>query len=312
MRIIRDIEHTPASAQGTALALGNFDGVHIGHQAILRATLKESERLGAPTAAMTFEPHPRRLFAPHLPPLKIMPFNQKVRMIEQLGIAYLFVVRFTRRFSHVTAEEFVKHILVGQLKVKHVVVGKDFVFGHNRQGNTDYLQDMGKTLGFGVTCLNLLEEDEDKFSSTMVRNLLFSGDIAGASRVLGRPYEIVGRVSRGDARGRELGFPTANISLKSLFHPALGVYAARVQVFDNAQEYWHDAVVNIGNRPTFAGEDIRLEVHLLDHRADLYGKKLRVRLLQHLREERKFSGPEALKAQVAADIAQAKTILQKA
>jgi len=310
MRLFRTWSEVPTPLKGGVLSLGNFDGLHRGHQAVLSKALEIARGKGVAAGVMTFEPHPRLFFKPEQEPFLLSPFRIKARLIEALGVDYLFVQNFDREFSQRTAENFVEEILVGGLGISHVVVGYDYVFGHQRKGNVAFLHEMAKRFGFGVTSVGeLAAERGARYSSTNVRTLLKEGEPHQAAQLLGRYWEIEGRVEHGDARGRTLGFPTANVPYQHYLHPKKGVYAVRAGVDQGSETVWYDGVANFGNRPTFDKTDVLLEVHLLDFNDDLYAKHLRVALVDYIRPERKFDGLDALKAQIAADSQAARAIL---
>jgi riboflavin kinase/FMN adenylyltransferase len=310
MRLFRTWSEVPALLKGGVLSLGNFDGLHLGHQAVLSKALEIARDKGVAAGVMTFEPHPRLFFKPEQEPFLLSPFRLKARLIEALGIDYLFVQSFDREFSQRSAENFVEEILVGGLSISHIVVGYDYVFGHQRKGNVALLKEMAPHFGFSVTAVGeLTAERGARYSSTNVRNLLKEGQPFQAAQLLGRYWEIEGRVEHGEARGRILGFPTANVPYQNYLHPKKGVYAVRAGVDQGSETTWHDGVANFGNRPTFDKTDVLLEVHLLAVEQDLYAKHLRVALVDYIRPERKFDGLDALKAQIAADSQTARTIL---
>ena len=311
MRVFRHFEALPAAVRGAAVAVGNFDGVHLGHRAVIDEAGVIAKDAGRPWAVLTFEPHPRRLFDPKAPPFRLTPFHAKARAIQALGVDVLVVQRFNRAFSMLTAESFVSDVLARGIGASHVVAGYDFVFGNKRKGDCRLLLSMGKRLGFGFTAVNAVQDPSGQvYSSTRVRECLAAGDPKGAQAVLGRPFEIEGRVIQGDKRGRVIGFPTANLRLGQYLRPATGVYAVKVAI--GGGEEWRDGVANLGNRPTFAGQDVLLETFLFDFSGDLYGRRLRVRLVDYLRPEKKFDGIAELKAQIAADTARARQILATA
>ena len=314
MRIFRHYDALPEDAKGAAVAIGNFDGVHRGHQAVIHEAGVIARDQGRPWAVLTFEPHPRKLFQPDLAPFRLTPFRTKAREIAQLGCDLLIVQRFNEAFSRLGAVDFVQNALVRGLQATHVVSGYDFVFGHKRIGNCELLLNLGAEQGFGFTCVNAVEDETGEvFSSTRVRESLGQGDPAGAQSILGRDFELEGRVIKGEARGHEIGFPTANIHLGTFLRPRKGVYAVRAAVESEPaageEPDWRNGVANIGVRPTFGGEDVVLEVFLFDFDADLYGKRMRVRLVDFLRDEKKFDGLDDLKAQIATDSESARKIL---
>jgi riboflavin kinase/FMN adenylyltransferase len=309
MRIFRDCRNLPRDARGAVAAIGNFDGVHLGHRAAIGAALETARRLGAPSAVLTFEPHPRRLFRPADPPFRLTPFRVKAMLLEELGVALMLVPKFDRAFASVPADEFVREVLARRLSLKHVVCGADFVFGRGRGGDARLLQRVAAENGMGVTVVERVGAGGEAYSSTLVRERLGGGDPQGAARILGRPFEIVGRVRHGEKLGRKLGFPTANVNHRGYLAPRMGSYAV-CAALDEPGAAWLDGVASFGNRPTL-GSDLAtvLEVHLFDFDGALYGKRLRVRLIEYLRPERKLDGLEALKAQIAEDARQAKRLL---
>lgn len=312
MRILRHPAETAATDRGAVVAVGNFDGVHLGHRAVLEASRELARREEAPLALMTFEPHPVQFFHPEVPPFRLTPFRAKVHRIEALGVDLLVVLHFDRALAQVSAEDFVRRFLVEGLAARHVIVGYDFHFGHKRSGTSALLQEQGRRHGFGVSVLQpIAAGDGAVFSSTRIRQYLAAGEPREAARLLGNPFEIEGRVEIGDRRGRTIGFPTANLSLGDYLRPAGGVYAVRVGIEERAGAIqWHDGVANLGTRPTVGGTDLRLEAHLFDFAGDLYGRHIRVALVEHLRPERKFSGLDQLKAQIADDAQRARAELR--
>jgi riboflavin kinase/FMN adenylyltransferase len=307
MEIFRHYTGLPAGARGGAVAIGNFDGIHLGHQFVIAKARELARRAGAPAGMLTFEPHPRSVFQPAAPPFRLTPFRVKAGLLRSLGIDCLYNLHFDLKFAALNAEAFVRQVLVAGLGIGEAVVGYDFVFGHRRQGDAALLTRMGKALGFGVTVVEPVQRGSEIYSSTRIRNLLVEGKPRHAAALLGRAWEIDGRVEQGDRRGRTIGFPTANLDLADYLRPAAGVYAVRAAIGPDGA--WREGVANFGRRPTFDGSDLRLEVHLFDFAGDLYGRHLRVALVDYLRPEQKFAGLEALKAQIAADAAQARTIL---
>jgi len=303
------------------VAIGNFDGVHRGHQAVIGEAVRRARAGRAPAQVLTFEPHPRRFFKPDTPPFQLTRLRTKARVLAGLGVDDLFVLRFNQEMVEYSPEDFIDRFIVRDLQACHVVIGYDFVFGKGRRGNPDLLRErlaankIGITVMAPVTAAELATVDADPeaavISSTGVRDALRAGDPAAAARLLGRPFEIESRVQRGDARGRQIGFPTANLWLGDYLRPALGVYAVRVAIHDGPELY--RGVANLGLRPTFGGlAEPRLEVHLFDFSGDIYGKRLRVELVQFLRPERKFADIAGLKEQIGHDAAAARTVLASA
>ena len=313
MRIFHHPEALPADARGSVVAVGNFDGVHRGHQIVVGEAKAIAEATGAPLAVLSFEPHPRSLFRPADPPFRLTPFRIKARLLEALGIDIHVVMTFDRAFADLSAEAFVDRVLVRSLAARHVVIGYDFRFGHNRTGDAGLLTAAGRAGGFGVTVVTQAsDESGGAYSSSRVRELLADGCCADAVAVLGRPWEIEGRVERGDQRGRLLGYPTANVDLGEFLRPAFGVYAVRAAIdTPGTAPNWHDGVANIGIRPMYRSEHPLLEVHLFNYDGDLYGRHLRVQLVDYLRGEARFDSAEALVVQMNRDSTAARAALSR-
>ncbi len=310
MRLIRHFEDVPAELRGAVIAIGNFDGVHQGHQVVLGQAAEQAKKLGAKLGVLTFEPHPRSFFKPDEPPFRLTPFRIKMRHLQDLGVDVAFVLTFDHDMSQRSADEFVNAVLVKGLGAAHIVVGSDFCYGNKRGGNATTLKAAGEKLGFGVTAVSPQTDPAGAiYSSTLIRDALAKGDPATAAACLNRPWEIEGRVEHGDQRGRLLGFPTANIALGEFMQPKLGVYAVKAAVDGGSGLQWIGGVANLGMRPTIGGTRVQLEVHLFDYAADLYGRHLRVALLGFIRPEMKFSGLDPLKAQIAADSDTARRML---
>lgn len=304
MRVWRSC-NSPGGPRGVVVAIGNFDGVHRGHQAVLGTAREHAAGRGLPLVAMTFEPHPRAVFDPAAPPMLLTPLRTKARLMAGLGVDALVVLRFDAALAAQTAEAFAAERLARGLAARHVVVGHDFVFGRGRRGTPSVLTELGQELGFGVTVTPAARDSGGAaFSSTRIRALLREGDPQSAAVLLGRSWEVEGRVRHGDARGRALGFPTANLPLAirplaALLRPRAGVYAVRCIVAPGRPSL--PGVANFGVRPTVGGREERLEVHLLDWSGDLYGRCIRVALLDFLRPERRFEDLASLRAQIASD-----------
>lgn len=312
MRLYRHTTDLPAEVRGAVVALGNFDGVHRGHQAVIGKAQEIACSLRVSSAVLTFEPHPRSVFRPDDPPFRLTPFRVKARHIEALGVDALFVCHFDEGFLHQSAETFIDEVLVAGLGVRHVVCGYDFLFGHRRAGNPALLAEVGSRVGFGVTEVGpVADPDGGAYSSTRVREALVAGRPQEAAHVLGCPWEIEGRVQHGDKRGRTIGFPTANLELDDYLRPAFGVYAVRAGVDHGTTTVWHKGVANLGARPTVGGTVERLEVHLFDFAEDLYGRHLRVQLVDFLRPERRFASFDELKEQIGRDATAARDSLDK-
>lgn len=305
MRILRSAASFPPAMHGAVAAIGNFDGVHLGHRALVAAVNAEAARLGRPRVVMTFEPHPRRFFVPSSPPFRLDALSTKARVLSDLGVDAVLAMPFDARLAAQSPAEFVDHILADDLRFGHVVVGYDFTFGKARAGDTGMLRALCAKRDIGVTVV-AAQQDGEVYSSTRIRALLEAGNIAEATRILGRPWEIVGAVEHGDKRGRELGYPTANVALGDFQIPKFGIYAVRCTV-DGMR---HDGVASLGIRPTFDQTDVKLEVYLFDFAGDLYGREMRVEFHAFIRPEEKFAGVEALKAKIAEDCDAARRLLK--
>jgi riboflavin kinase/FMN adenylyltransferase len=303
MQIFRHHEHLPAAARGATVAIGNFDGVHKGHQALL----KHAKTLGDKLAVLVFEPHPQEFFKPDGERFRLTPFRAKARLLERFGVDVLYALHFDAAFASLSADDFIAKVLAAGLGAKHVVVGQDFQFGKGRAGNIDLLRARGPASGFAVSTFDLVGAGGDtKISSTRIREALREGKPDVAASLLGHWWTVEGRVEQGDKRGRTIGFPTANVSLEGYLEPALGVYAVRVELAGKA----YDGVANFGRRPTFDKKDVLLEVHIFDFAGDVYGQQIVVSFVKYLRPEMKFSGLDALKGQIAADSATAAQLLK--
>lgn len=310
MTVFRHYSDLPDDARGAVVAIGNFDGIHRGHQAVIKRARDLAADYGSPHAVVTFEPHPRSYFAPDTPPFILTPFRIKARLIDALGVDHLFVLPFNEALAAMTATEFVEQVLVEGLAVRHVVVGDDFGFGAGRQGNVTVLKEHGERLGFGVTVVDRVNGPGDEiYSSTRAREYLKAGNPTRAALVLGRYFEIEGRVQPGDRRGHDLGYPTANIEVPNIALPAYGVYAIRAGIDRGAETIWHAGVANFGIRPMFRSDEPLLEAHLFDFNDDIYGLHVRVAFVDYLRPELDFDNIEDLKAQMDEDARRAKVIL---
>ena len=311
MQVFRHSANIPGELRGAVVAIGNFDGVHRGHQEIIAKASRLAQELGRPLGVLTFEPHPRSVFQPDAPPFRLTPFRLKVRLIEALGVDVLFALPFDLQFASHSAEEFVTGVLVEALGVSYIVVGDNFRFGKGRQGDLALLEELGHKSGFGVTSVELLTaENEEAFSSTLIREHLKNGNPTRAALLLGRYWEIEGRIQDGEKRGRTIGFPTANVALGETLHPAYGVYAVRAGVEHEGEISWHDGVANLGMRPTVSGTQPLLEVHLFDFAEEIYGRHLRVALVEFLRPEKSFANLKELKAQIELDSDRARSLLR--
>jgi len=305
MRILRDWRDVPADARGATVALGNFDGIHLGHAAVIRAA--HAARPDAPLAVLTFEPHPREVFRPDDPPFRLTLSAERADALAGLGVDILYELTFNHAFSLMTADDFVASVLHHGIGARHLVSGADFAFGHRRGGSTAFLSERAAAFGMGLTLVSPVTDAGGPLSSTRIRRALQDGYPERATADLGRPWTIRGEVSHGDKRGRTIGFPTANVALGRHLEPARGVYAVTIRLPDGAV---CKGVANIGRRPTVnAGPESRLEVNLFDFSGDLYGQEISVALHAYIRAEVKFAGLDALKAQIHADAAEARRLL---
>ena len=290
-----------------AVTIGNFDGIHLGHQAMLARLTSRAASVGAAPTVLTFEPHPREIFTPASAPSRLTSLREKLEILRGLHVAHVHVCRFTKAFAALSAEDFVRRILVNGLKARYVLVGDDFRFGARRAGDFALLQSMGREFGFEAEALHTVETAGQRASSTAVRDALAAGDMATAAQMLGRPYSISGRVVGGDKLGRKIGYPTANIQLKHNKPPLKGIFAVHVQGLE--QPDW-PGVASLGTRPTVhANGRPTLEVHLFNFDRSVYRKHLRVEFLHKLRDEAKFPSMEALIAQIDRDARQARELL---
>jgi len=304
MQIFSDWRAVPEAARGATVALGNFDGVHLGHAAVLGAA--HAARPDAPLAVLTFEPHPREFFRPQDPPFRLMLPAERAAALAALGVAFLYELPFDTAFSHLTAEQFVRDVLHGGLGAANLACGADFAFGHRRGGDIVLLAARAAALGIGLTVVPPVSDPQGPVSSTRIRRLLQDGYPERAAGLLGRPHTIRGEVTHGDKRGRTIGFPTANIYLHQHLEPARGVYAVTARLPDGQVV---KGVANIGQRPTVGGTVSRLEAHLFDYAGDLYGAEVTVALHHFLREEKKFGSFDELKEQILQDAAAARRLL---
>ena len=313
MHIFHGFDRVPSSLRGAALAIGNFDGVHRGHQALIaraRERAAQSTRHGAShlAGAMVFEPHPREVFHPERPHFHLTTLAQKMTLFERYGLDMAVVIPFDQRVAKLTAEQFVEQVLVAGLGVRHVVIGYDFYFGKSRGGSATEMQRMGAELGFGVSVIDPVAEDGEVFSSSAIRSEIAQGDVKGAAEMLGHYWSIVGTVVGGAHRGTGMGFPTANIVLPKSTVLAHGIYATFVVVAGKR----HMGAAYLGTRPTFDNGPPVLEIFLLDFDGNLYGREIEVAFVDFIRGDRRFEGMEALKVQIAADCARAREILEAA
>ncbi|UPQ87540.1 bifunctional riboflavin kinase/FAD synthetase [Vibrio sinaloensis] len=308
MELIRGIHNIKSHHKGCVLTIGNFDGVHLGHQEVLRQVSERAKDLGLPSTVMTFEPQPLELFAKDKAPARLTRLRDKFVQLSKLDIERLLCINFNHRFATQSPQSFIRDLLVERLGVKFLVVGDDFCFGNQRKGNFAMLQQAGKEFGFDVVSTQSFCLQQLRVSSTAIREALAQDKLAAAAQMLGRDYSISGRVSHGRKLGRTIGFPTANIPLKRCVSPVSGVYT--VEVLGLAEQPI-GGVANIGNRPTVNGVRQQLEVHLFDFKANLYGKQLEIVLFDKIRDEHKFESFDALKQQIELDAEAARVWLRQ-
>lgn len=308
MLVLNGIRDVPAAALRSALAIGNFDGVHRGHQALLQTASTIARANGVPSAVMLFDPHPRELFAPGKQHFRLTPLPRKLTLLADQGIDVAVVLAFDRALANRTADAFIEEVLVRDLAISHVIVGYDFHFGKGRGGNPEVLRQAGERLGFGVSIVEPVADDDQIYSSSAIRTLLADGDVQRAAAMLGHWWRVSGRVVGGAKRGTGLGFPTANLTLAPGTDLAFGIYAVRVWLDGKS----HPAAAYLGTRPTFDDGAPVLEVFLLDFDGDLYGREIEVEFIAFVREDRKFESIDALKAQMAEDAERARRMLAEA
>lgn len=303
MELVRGLHNLRPRHRGCVATIGNFDGVHAGHQAILKRMRAHSARLGLPGCVVIFEPQPREYFAPNAAPPRLTRLREKLALLEQQGVDRVLCLAFNRRLRELSAEQFVQQVLIDGMGVKHLEVGDDFRFGCDRSGDFKFLVASGSRHGFSVEAANTVAEDGERVSSTRLREVLGEGDFPLAERLLGRPFSITGRVLHGQKLGRQLGAPTANVQLKRLRAPIRGVFLVTAEVRGKT----YPGVANIGSRPTVEGDGRpHLEVHLLDFAGDLYGERMTVMFHEKLRDEERFDSLDALKTAIQADFTAAR------
>jgi riboflavin kinase / FMN adenylyltransferase len=306
-RIIHDLAELQSPLRKPVLTIGNFDGVHRGHLALFERVKIRARAIGGVSVVMTFQPHPIKIMKPDKAPLLITPTEQKLALIAQAAIHTIFCLKFDATFAGISAEDFVRDILVDKIGVKELVVGYDYTFGHNRTGDIELLCGMGKSLGFQVHVVQPVLMGKRVVSSTSIRDLIRAGELAEAKKLLGRDYQICGTVVKGKNRGgRLLGFPTANLELVDELTPKEGVYAVKVLIEDRL----YNGVTNIGHNPTFGQGPLSIETHILDYSGDLLGQTIRVNFIHRLRAEKTYKSIEELARQIHLDIKVAREILE--
>jgi len=307
MRVHAASTPVPDDARGAAIALGNFDGVHMGHQAVIASARAAAEALGAPVGVSVFEPHPRRVFQPDLPPFRLQTSAQRARALVALGIDHLYEIAFSAELAHLSDEEFAHDVLQRRLGARHVSVGADFRFGRARMGDAGALTRFGARMGFSTDAVAPVSRGMEKLSSTAIRAAITDGDVGAAAMLLSRPWAIEGEVQRGFQRGRAIGVPTANLNLRDYVRPKLGIYAVRIDIGDSI---WRPGVASVGVNPTVGALPAPiLEAHIFDFDGDLYGRMIEVQMIAFQRAEAKFESMEAMARQIETDSAQARALL---
>ncbi len=309
MKLITDLQDIKTPFKNPVVTIGNFDGVHIGHQSLFHEVIERADEIGGTSVAITFEPHPIKVLGNNGSPPLITLFEQKAELIASTGIDVLVCIAFTRETAAITAQDFVGDILVGRIGMRVIVVGRDYTFGRNRSGDVALLKELAPRYGYEVVVADWIQNsvmERGRISSTRIRDLVMAGRVAESRKLLGRYYQIRGVVARGrDRGGKLLGFPTANINLQDELCPKTGVYAVTVECMSKK----YRGVANIGYSPTFDDHQFTVEVHILDFDGDLYGRKIRVNFVQRIRDEIKFSGVDELAVQIRKDVAEARRIL---
>jgi len=311
MRIIRDYKYVDPNDRGASVAIGNFDGVHLGHRSVIDLARSKAVDLNCPLGVVTFEPHPRQYFAPTAPAFRLMNAEARAHRLEKLGVERLYELNFNASLSSLSARDFAQQVIRDGFGLKHVVVGADFNFGKGRSGNAQTLVDLGAELGFGVTIAPLVADAKGEFSSTSIRAALTEGRPEDAARMLGHWHRIDGVVIGGDQRGRDLGYPTANLAIDGLHPPKFGIYAVLVDVLEGPYKGHYQGAASIGIRPTFDGEHPNLEVYIFDFAGDIYGADISVALVGYQRPELKFDSLDALVKQIDADCVESRRLLAK-
>jgi len=306
MIVFEGMEKITNDFRGAYVTIGNFDGVHLSHQHICRKLAAEAKAAGKKSLVVTFDPHPKMILHPNIRPFYLITTRaEKMAYLEGCGVDATVIIKFDMAYAKTTAEQFVKGFLCDQLAITKIIIGHDYVFGQGRQGNDAYLIARGRECGFSVEVIEAFKINDEIVSSTLIRNYLLEGDVKSARRLMGRPYNVAGKVVTGAGRGAGLGFPTANIEPEKELMPSPGIYAAFVDV-DGAQ---YQSALNIGAKPTFGDYTSTFEVFLMDFAGDLRGQKINVLFVEKLRDIVKFDGPESLKRQIAADVEKTKQIL---
>jgi riboflavin kinase/FMN adenylyltransferase len=307
MELIRGSHNIKAKHHGCVATIGNFDGVHLGHQAVIGQLAEKSAELNLPMVVISFEPQPMEYFLHEKAPARLLRFREKCLSLSRFSVTQMLSLPFNKKLAAMTAQEFIKEILIDKLGIRYLVVGDDFKFGHNRQGDFEMLQQVGKQNNFQVVNMHTFEIDGERVSSTRIRKALFDGNLSYAEKLLGRSYRMSGRVAHGDKLGRELGFPTANIFLHRKVSPMEGIFVVEVFGLDGEPI---EGVASIGNRPTVNGTKTLLEVFMFDFNREIYGKHIQVSFLHKLRDQIRFDNLDDLKIQIDKDVKATKYFLK--
>lgn len=307
MRLLRGLYNCPEQLfeQGCVATIGNFDGVHLGHQAIIQRLATKAQELNLPSVVILFEPHAQEFFRPEQAPARLFKLTDKLQALAEHGVEYVLCLRFGDELANLSAQDFVRRVLIERLKVQHLFIGDDFRFGHQRKGDFKLLKSYDFTVEANESVTAEIQNEIIRISSSRVRQSIAESDFASAEEMLGKTYQITGKVAHGDKHGRQIGVPTANVALKRRKSPLQGVYAVKIDL-DGEQL---SGVANVGRKPTLKVSSERLEVHLFDFTKDIYGKKIRVTPIAKIRDEKKFDSLEALKKQIKLDMETAKKLL---
>ena len=308
MKVHFGVDGGTAALERTIASLGNYDGVHLGHQAVLQKTVEQARRLFLPSVAVTFDPVPKKILYPETAPPLIQTVEQRLRKLELLGLDHSIVVAFDHHLADKSPEDFVREYLTGILRIKGFVVGQNFSFGHQKKGNLSLLAKMGMELDFFVEAVPEIQVDGARISSSLIREMIRQGKMEKARHYLGSPFAVIGSVVEGERLGGRLGIPTANLDVENELLPARGVYITLALLPSGS----HPSVTNVGMRPTFGGQKLTVEAHLIDFSGDLYGQRMELQFLRKLRDEARFSNADELKAHILADIEAAKQHLRRA
>ncbi|MBN1547103.1 MAG: bifunctional riboflavin kinase/FAD synthetase [Syntrophaceae bacterium] len=307
MKIFRTLEEITPEFHDAYVTIGNFDGVHVGHRYIFNQIIDEARRVGSKAVVITFDPHPKMILHPDRRPFYLIAtLEEKMALLAEIGIDGVFLIPFSLEYAQTTAQSFICDVLWERLRIKKVFIGHDYTFGRGKEGKKQLLEDFGRKLGFDVAVIDAVKVGETIISSTLIRNLILEGRVREAADFLGRPYNLKGHVVKGYRRGKDLGYPTANLTPEKVLVPRTGVYAAIVL----RRHTRHAAVLNIGYNPTFGNNELTIEIHLLNFTGEIYGETLQVYFVERLRDEVRFASPEELVRQIQRDVSQGQEVLR--